>query len=99
MTETIPASRSITVYEEDFRLKVKGLKGILHPSEDLIRLVVRGRITATEPGEAALYLGVGDGRHVEYLMSLGYHVIGTDVAPSSLEVTQKLFKGNDRFRG
>jgi SAM-dependent methyltransferase len=99
MTESIPASRSITVYEEEFQLKVKGLRGILHPSEDLIRLVARGRIAATEPGEAALDFGVGDGRHVEYLMSLGYRVTGTDVAPSSFEVTQRLFKGNDRFRG
>ena len=96
MTESIPASRSITVYEEEFQLKVKGLGS--RPSEDLIRLVARGRIAATEPGEAALDFGVGDGRHVEYLMSLGYRVTGTDVAPSSFEVTQRLFKGNDRFR-
>jgi SAM-dependent methyltransferase len=99
MTGSIPASRSISVYEEDFLLKAKGLKEILHPSEDLIRLIARGRSAATEPGEAALDFGVGDGRHVEYLMSLGYCVTGTDVAPSSLEVTGRLFKGNDKFRG
>jgi SAM-dependent methyltransferase len=90
---------SISVYEKDFQLKLKGQKGILHPSEDLIRLVARTGIAAKEPSEAALDFGVGDGRHVEYLMSLGYSVIGTDVAPSSLEVTRRLFEGNDKFRG
>jgi SAM-dependent methyltransferase len=90
---------SISVYEKDFQLKLKGEKGILHPSEDLIRLVARGGIGAKEPGEAALDFGVGDGRHVAYLMSLGYSVTGTDVAPSSLEVTSRLFKDDDRFRG
>ncbi len=97
MTKSDPAS--ILVYEKDFQLKLKGQKGILHPSEDLIRLIARGSIAAKEPGEAALDFGVGDGRHVEYLMSLGYHVTGTDVAPSSLEVTKRLFKDNDKFRG
>jgi SAM-dependent methyltransferase len=97
MTKSSPAS--IAVYETDFQLKVQGKKGILHPSEDLIRLIARGRISATKPGQAALDFGVGDGRHVEYLMSLGYSVTGTDVAPSSLEVTRRLFKGNDKYRG
>jgi SAM-dependent methyltransferase len=32
-------------------------------------------------------------------MSLGYRVTGTDVAPASLEVTKRLFAGNDRFHG
>jgi SAM-dependent methyltransferase len=90
---------SISVYENDFQLKLKGQKGILHPSEDLIRLIVRGAIGAREAGEVALDFGVGDGRHVEYLMSLGYRVTGTDAAPSSLEVTRRLFKDNDKFRG
>jgi SAM-dependent methyltransferase len=90
---------SISVYERDFQLKLKGQKGILHPSEDLIRLIARGGIAAQEPGEAALDFGVGDGRHVAYLMSLGYSVTGTDVAPSSLEVTRRLFKDTDKFRG
>ena len=94
-----PSPASISVYENDFRLKVQGQKGILHPSEDLIRLIARGKIAATELGEWALDFGVGDGRHVEYLMSLGYRVTGTDVAPSSLEVTQKLFQGNANYRG
>lgn len=97
MTKSIPPSTS--VYETDFQLKLKGQKGILHPSEDLIRLVARGAIAAKEPGAAALDFGVGDGRHVEYLMSLGYSVTGVDVAPSSLEVTRRLFKNNDKFRG
>jgi SAM-dependent methyltransferase len=96
---TKPSPASISVYEQDFQLKVQGKKGILHPSEDLIRLVARGRIAATAPGQAALDFGVGDGRHVAYLMSLGYRVTGTDVAPSSLEVTRRDFKGNDKFRG
>ena len=43
--------------------------------------------------------GVGDGRHVEYLMSLGYDVTGTDVAPASLDVTKRVFAGNGRFSG
>jgi SAM-dependent methyltransferase len=93
------SSPSISVYEKDFQLKLKGHKGILHPSEDLIRLIARGGIAPKVPGEAALDFGVGDGRHVEYLMSLGYRVTGTDVAPSSLAVTRKLFEGNDGFRG
>jgi SAM-dependent methyltransferase len=97
MTKSSPAS--ISVYENDFQLKLKGQKGILHPSEDLIRLIARGSIAATAPGEAALDFGVGDGRHVAYLMSLGYSVVGTDVAPSSLEVTRRLFQGNDKYRG
>jgi SAM-dependent methyltransferase len=97
MTKSDPPS--ILVYEKDFRLKLKGQKGILHPSEDLIRLVARGSIAAKSPGDAALDFGVGDGRHVEYLMSLGYSVTGTDVAPSSLEVTKGLFKNNDKFHG
>jgi len=97
MTDTDPAS--ILVYEADFQLKLQGRKGILHPSEDLIRLIARGSIAAREPGEAALDFGVGDGRHVRYLMSLGYNVTGTDVAPSSLEVTKRLFESDDRFRG
>jgi SAM-dependent methyltransferase len=97
MTKSSPAS--ISVYEEDFQLKLKGKKGVLHPSEDLIRLVARGAIAATAPGESALDFGVGDGRHVEYLMTLGYNVVGTDVAPASLEVTRRLFEGNDKFRG
>jgi SAM-dependent methyltransferase len=97
MTKSSPAS--ISVYEQDFQLKVQGKKGILHPSEDLIRLVARGRIAATGSGQAALDFGVGDGRHVEYLMSLGYRVTGVDVTPSSLEVTRRLFKANDKFRG
>ena len=98
-TSTNPSHASISVYEKGFQLKLKGQKGILHPSEDLIRLIARASISATEPGEAALDFGVGDGRHVEYLISLGYRVTGTDVAPSSLEVTKKLFAGNDKFRG
>jgi SAM-dependent methyltransferase len=97
MTKPHPAS--VLVYEQDFQLKLKGQKGILHPSEDLIRLVARGSIAAKEPEEAALDFGVGDGRHVEYLMSLGFRVVGTDVAPSSLEVVKRLFAGDDRFRG
>jgi SAM-dependent methyltransferase len=96
---TNPDPASILVYETDFQLKLKGQKGILHPSEDLIRLVARGSIAAKEPGDVALDFGVGDGRHIRYLMSLGYNVIGTDVAPSSLEVTKRLFGGNDKFRG
>ena len=96
---TRPDPASILVYETDFQLKLKGQKGILHPSEDLIRLVARGSIAAKEPGDAALDFGVGDGRHVPYLLSLGYKVTGTDVAPSSLEVTKRLFEGDDRFRG
>src|SRR5262245_37625010 len=97
-----PASsqiNSISVYEEDFQLKVSGRKGILHPSEDLIRLITREKISASGPGAVALDFGVGDGRHIEYLMSLGYDVVGTDVAPSSLEITQRLFHGNKRYRG
>src|SRR5262245_37524054 len=94
-----PGPASVLVYEQDFQLKLQGRKGILHPSEDLIRLIARGAIAAKQPGEVALDFGVGDGRHVEYLMSLGYSVTGTDVAPSSLEVTRRLFKDNDRFRG
>lgn len=90
---------SILVYEKDFQLKVQGRKGILHPSEDLIRLIARGQIATKEVGEQALDFGVGDGRHVNYLMSLGYRVTGTDVAPSSLEVTQKIFGDNINFRG
>lgn len=97
MTKTAPAS--IGVYEADFELKVKGLKGILHPSEDLIRLVARGAIKAAGPDEKALDFGVGDGRHVEYLMELGYSVVGTDVAPSSLEVSKRLFQDNKKFEG
>jgi SAM-dependent methyltransferase len=97
MTTSSPPS--VSVYEKDFQLKLKGQKGILHPSEDLIRLVVRSAIAAKESGEAALDFGVGDGRHVQYLMSLGYSVTGADVAPSSLEVTRRLFEGNDSFRG
>jgi SAM-dependent methyltransferase len=96
---TSPDPASILVYETDFQLKLKGQKGILHPSEDLIRLVARGCIAAKDPGDVALDFGVGDGRHVRYLMSLGYDVIGTDVAPSSLEVTKRLVDGNDKFRG
>jgi SAM-dependent methyltransferase len=42
---------------------------------------------------------MGDGRHIEYLISLGYDVTGTDVAPSSFEIARKLFQGNGRFRG
>jgi len=95
----MPSTNSISVYEKDFQLKVSGQKGVLHPSEDLIRLVVRGKISASEPRAIALDFGVGDGRHVEYLMSLGYDVVGTDVAPSSIAVTRKLFHGNDRYRG
>lgn len=94
-----PEPASIGVYDKDFQLKLTGQKGILHPSEDLIRLVARGGIGAREPGEAALDFGVGDGRHVEYLMSLGYSVTGTDVAPASLAVTKKLFEGNELYRG
>jgi SAM-dependent methyltransferase len=90
---------SVSVYEKDFQLKLKGQKGILHPSEDLIRLIARAAIAAKEPSEAALDFGVGDGRHVGYLMSLGYNVTGTDVAPSSLAITRRLFEGNDSFRG
>jgi SAM-dependent methyltransferase len=90
---------SILVYEKDFQLKVQGRKGIFHPSEDLIRLIARGQIAAKEVGEQALDFGVGDGRHVNYLMSLGYRVTGTDVAPSSLEVTQEIFGDNINFRG
>jgi SAM-dependent methyltransferase len=97
MTKFSPTS--ISVYEQDFQLKVQGKKGILHPSEDLIRLIARGRIAAAAPEQSALDFGVGDGRHVEYLMSLGYRVTGTDVAPSSLEVARRLFQGNGRFRG
>jgi SAM-dependent methyltransferase len=97
MIESAPAS--IAVYEKDFQLKVQGQKGILHPSEDLIRLIARGRIAGTGPDDAALDFGVGDGRHVDFLMSLGYRVTGTDVAPASLEVTKKLFEGNDKYRG
>jgi ubiquinone/menaquinone biosynthesis C-methylase UbiE len=97
MTKSSPAS--IAVYEKDFQLKVHGQKGILHPSEDLIRLIARGQVAAREPGEAALDFGVGDGRHVEFLISLGYSVTGTDVAPSSLEVTKKLFNGNEKYQG
>src|SRR5436190_9961765 len=89
----------ISVYEQDFRLKLEGKKGILHPSEDLIRLIARGSIKADTPGEAALDFAVGDGRHVELLMSLGYSVTGADVAPASLQVTRRLFDGNARFRG
>jgi SAM-dependent methyltransferase len=96
MTDVGPAS--IAVYEADFLLKVEGKKGILHPSEDLIRLVARGRIAA-EPGDAALDFGVGDGRHIDLLMSLGYRVTGTDVAPSSLEITKRNYRGNDKYRG
>jgi ubiquinone/menaquinone biosynthesis C-methylase UbiE len=92
-------SNNISVYEKDFQLKVSGQKGILHPSEDLIRLVVRGKLSAPKPGAKALDFGVGDGRHVEYLMSLGYDVIGSDVAPSSLAITKKQFEGNQRYRG
>jgi len=99
MVTPTPPTNSISVYEKDFQLKVSGQKGILHPSEDLIRLITRGKISATEPSAIALDFGVGDGRHVEYLMSLGYDVVGTDVAPSSLAVTQKLFHGNQRYRG
>jgi SAM-dependent methyltransferase len=99
MATPLSPANSIAVYEKDFRLKDSGQKGILHPSEDLIRLVARGRIAAKQPNEVALDFGVGDGRHVEYLMSLGYDVVGTDVAPSSLAVTQKLFHGNPRYRG
>ena len=40
---TMPLTNSISVYEKDFQLKVSGQKGILHPSEDLIRLVMRGK--------------------------------------------------------
>src|SRR5690349_18438202 len=93
------SANSIGVYEKDFQLKDSGQKGILHPSEDLIRLIARGKIAAKRPGEVALDFGVGDGRHVEYLMALGYDVIGTDVAPSSLSVTKKLFQGNPRYQG
>jgi SAM-dependent methyltransferase len=94
-----PPVNSISVYEKDFQLKVSGQKGILHPSEDLIRLVTRGNISASEPKAVALDFGVGDGRHVAYLMSLGFNVVGTDVAPSSIAVTQKLFQGNQRYSG
>jgi ubiquinone/menaquinone biosynthesis C-methylase UbiE len=94
-----PPTNSISVYEQDFQLKVSGQKGILHPSEDLIRLVMRGKISASEPKAIALDFGVGDGRHIEYLMSLGYDVVGTDVAPSSIAVTKKLFLGSQRYRG
>jgi SAM-dependent methyltransferase len=97
MIEHAPAS--IAVYEKDFQLKLDGRKGILHPSEDLIRLIARGSISAEEPGATALDFGVGDGRHVKFLMSLGYSVIGTDVAPASLEVSKRLFDGDDKFRG
>jgi SAM-dependent methyltransferase len=96
---TKPHPPSVLVYERDFQLKLTGQKGILHPSEDLIRLVARGSIAAKEEEEAALDYGVGDGRHVEYLMSLGFKVTGTDVAPSSLKVVERLFAGNDKFRG
>lgn len=97
MSKNEPAS--IGVYEKDFQLKLSGKKDILHPSEDLIRLVARGGIAAKAPGDIALDFGVGDGRHIEYLMSLGYNVIGTDVAPSSLEVTKKLYQGDERYQG
>jgi SAM-dependent methyltransferase len=96
---TKPLAPSIQVYDSDFRLKLEGKKGILHPSEDLIRLIARGSIKANVEGERALDFGVGDGRHVEYLMSLGYDVTGTDVAPASLDVTKRVFAGNDRFSG
>lgn len=96
---TTPLLASIRVYDEDFRLKLAGRKGILHPSEDLIRLVAREGIEARDQSEQALDFGVGDGRHVEYVMSLGYSVTGTDVAPASLEVTQRLFGDSDRFHG
>ncbi len=97
MGKTEPVS--IGVYEQDFQLKLDGAKGILHPSEDLIRLIARGSIRAKESGEAALDFGVGDGRHVKYLMSLGFSVTGTDVAPASLAVTDKLFKNSSQYRG
>jgi SAM-dependent methyltransferase len=90
---------NIEVYDSDFKLKLEGKKGILHPSEDLIRLVNRGSIKAAVPGDMALDFGVGDGRHVEYLMSLGYSVTGTDAAPASLRLTERVFADNDRFRG
>jgi len=88
---------SIAVYDEDFRLKLEGKKGILHPSEDLIRLTVRGNIKAKNMNESALDYGVGDGRHVNYLNSLGYHVTGADVAPASVEMIKNNFKNNTRF--
>lgn len=92
-------ANNISVYEQDFQLKVSGQKGILHPSEDLIRLIARGKVSAAKAGGKVWDFGVGDGRHVEYLMSLGYDVIGTDVAPSALEVTKRLFHGNPRYQG
>src|SRR5262249_18280955 len=94
-----PILPSVAVYETDFQLKLQGSKGILHPSEDLIRLVVRGSIAAAVPGESALDFGVGDGRHVGYLMSRGYRVTGTDVAPSAVEVTKRLFQDQNQYRG
>jgi len=97
MPET--SAPAISVYETDFQLKLRGQKGILHPSEDLIRLIARGKIAAGAADEVALDYGVGDGRHVRYLMSLGYSVIGTDVAPSSLHFTNKVFEGDKGYRG
>jgi SAM-dependent methyltransferase len=88
---------SIAVYEEDYRKKVAGEKGILHPSEDLIRLVARGSFAATTPGEAVLDFGVGDGRHVSFLLSLGYRVTGTDVAPAAVALTERNFSDDHRY--
>jgi SAM-dependent methyltransferase len=90
---------SVSVYENDYRLKLQGVKGILNPSEDLIRLLSRASLMNPTGDRLALDYGVGDGRHSNYLSSLGYSVVGTDIAPSAVELVNKFMAGNEKFKG
>lgn len=80
-------ARSIDIYEADYlKIAQKQKPPFLSPAENLIRAVNQNDLSDGKD-RSALDFGCGDGRNSEYLLSLGYEVVATDVSKGAIEAT------------
>lgn len=96
MTQERPCS--IAAYEQYYARQLDGAHGLTRASEDFVRLLVRGGIAPGKVDEPALDFGIGDGRHAEYLISMGYRVTGTDVSDAPLQVSNRRLLGTGKLQ-
>lgn len=96
MTQEQP--ESISVYEQYYARQLDGAHGLTRAADDFVRLLARGGIAPGAVDEPALDFGIGDGRHAEYLISMGYQVTGTDVSATPLQVASRRLQGTGKLQ-